>query len=112
MTELPTGGSIAGSKLDEVFDALAHRHRRDALRVFRSNEGTVTEADLAGEVATRADADGRSSTGRERVAAALHHVHVPKLAATGLVTVDGGTVRLSAGDEVWRLVMALLERAE
>ena len=78
---------------DELFDALSDVHRRYAIYTLRAF-GPMTFDDLAdvvtgwlfsrkGETALRSD--------RRRVATSLHHVHIPKLLETALVTRDDKT---------------------
>lgn len=80
-----TDGAGRGSRsrsLDAIFELLADQRRREALYVLDRREGPITVAELADEVATVVEA------GPERVAIALHHVHLPKLADAGVVSYD------------------------
>ena len=87
---------------DELFDVLSDAHRRYAIYTLRAF-GPMTFDDLAdvvtgwlysrnGETALRAD--------RQRVASSLHHVHIPKLLETALVTRDdkAGTLAIEIVD--------------
>ena len=82
---------------DELFDALSHAHRRYAIYTLRAF-GPMAFDDLAdvvtgwlysrnGETALRSD--------RRRVASSLHHVHIPKLLDTAVVTRDDETGTLA-----------------
>lgn len=79
---------------DEVFTALSSRHRRAVLAVLGS-EGTASRDELARAVSERVPDGSREDSAA--VAASLHHTHLPKLAAAGLVDYDAatGTVRLT-----------------
>jgi hypothetical protein len=75
--------------LDTVFDLLSARPRRVAL--YRLADGrTATVEDL---VDTVADGDADEDD-RRRVRVALEHVHLPRLADAGAVSVDDGTDRV------------------
>jgi hypothetical protein len=90
--------------LDTVFELLAPERRRNALYVLYRHSGPMTLADLAEEVAALEDAP------TARVAAGLHHVHVPRLAEEDVVEYDAdeGLVRLSEPSDRFR---AFLEAA-
>ncbi|MFB6143039.1 MAG: hypothetical protein ABEJ30_06820 [Halorientalis sp.] len=67
--------------VDDVFDLLAHDRRRDVcLFLTRTDRSVVTVDELAAALAVDAD--------RERLAVDLHHRHLPKLAAAGVVDYD------------------------
>lgn len=82
-----------GEKWDEMIDCLADVQRRTVLAELGS-EGSTSQRALARTVAERVT-DGDPSPDRvEETLRDLHHVHLPKLAAAGLVEYDGeaGTV--------------------
>ncbi|WP_394740167.1 DUF7344 domain-containing protein [Natronococcus roseus] len=77
---------------DEILGALVHRRRRIALSVLADYDTALSRVALARAVVERepgtetvetADADPV-----ENCCAALHHVHLPKLAAAGLASYD------------------------
>lgn len=76
---------------DEVFEVLAHRRRRYALRALRTAGGMLALADLAMEVA-RAEAEEEgtsySSDRARRIRITLYHNHVPKMADADIVEFD------------------------
>ncbi|AUG47577.1 hypothetical protein BVU17_08625 [Haloarcula taiwanensis] len=74
-----------------VFDCLANDERRAILSFLVDEDGQVTIDDVAGHLAV--DGDDDTAVGRARVQ--LHHVHLPKLNAAGLIvwSRDQGTVR-------------------
>lgn len=95
--EQPTNASPGGNRelrvrsLDTVFELLASSRRRSALYVLYRSDGSVALSDLVAEVASMEE------VAPERVATALHQVHLPKLA-------DAGVVEYDAEDETVRLV--------
>jgi hypothetical protein len=80
----------AADSLDAAFEVLVAERRRRVLYALYRRGGPVALATLAEEIASHEDTEG------ERVAASLHHVHLPKLSATNVVEYDSedGTVRL------------------
>ncbi|WP_205427188.1 hypothetical protein [Halorussus sp. MSC15.2] len=77
--------------LDRIFEILAAERRRHALYVLFRRTEPITLTDLAVEVASLEAADS------ERVAATLHHVHLPKLVSADVAEYDAatGTVRIA-----------------
>lgn len=77
--------------IDALFDALAHPRRRQVLAATARRPGPVDVESLAAVVAAiegeRSGTDGSRESTRE-VRTSLHHVHVPKLSAAGLLDVD------------------------
>lgn len=88
--------------LDEMFGALAHRHRRRILsRLFERSPLDTGELVPAG-----ADDDDR-----ERLSVELHHCHLPKLDAEGFIEWDGeGEVRRGPKFEAVEPFIALFDR--
>ena len=109
------GGGEPGSETtisaDELYHALAATPRRRVLAVLLDGSTTSVDA-LADRLAGwESTADGRrgGATGRRRVLAGLHHVHLPLLDDVGLVTRtdDGERVRLaSVGAPVRQVIRA------
>lgn len=83
--------------LDACLHLVADRHRRHVIRHLRRDAtGTTGFETLVDRVHERA----RESTDipvrdREELAAELHHVHLPKLAAHGVVDFDHGSGAVS-----------------
>ena len=80
--------SLATPEIDLLFEVLADRQRRLVLGHLEATDDSVAAyADLVdhvvGETQTEATDDAR-----ERVAADLHHRHLPKLADAGLIDYD------------------------
>jgi len=74
---------------DALFSALADGRRRFVIGALESCGGSLALADLAAEVADRDEGtDASVSEHVRRVEIELYHVHVPKLAAVGLVQFD------------------------
>jgi len=86
------------SSLDDLFRALAASRRRAVCRYFESTGDDVADvADLVDFVVgeERGARTDDPSEHRAEVAVGLHHVHLPRLDAAGLVEYDhrGGSVR-------------------
>lgn len=87
--ELATSESDASLSWDATFDALSHQYRRDVLRfVSDAADRTATVDDLASHLVDRAAERADDPPRRERIAAALHHVHLPTLSDAGVVDYD------------------------
>lgn len=71
---------------DEVLTCLADERRRVTLAALARNDGPMDREALAADVARAVDA-GTQDGGHE-VLVELHHLHLPKLQAAGLVTYD------------------------
>ncbi|ADD03994.1 uncharacterized protein Nmag_0406 [Natrialba magadii ATCC 43099] len=74
---------------DQVFGALADQRFRDVLRCLDERETPIELAELADAVASRThDEPVAALPDRtvERTYIALYHAHVPRLAASGLVS--------------------------
>lgn len=88
-------GDLAGTV--ELTDSDRHRlltdeRRRIALEVLSDRVGPVPLDELATEVAAReSERETVDSAAVERAAIALHHNHLPRLAATDIVEYDAET---------------------
>lgn len=78
----PGGHGSRVRSLDAIFELLGDERRRKALYVLYRRAGAVELADLAVEVAAMEDGSP------ERIACALHHRHLPELAAAGVADYD------------------------
>lgn len=89
--------------LNAIFGLLVAEHRRNVLYALRRHAEPVSLGDLADEVAPD------ETTETDVVAAALHHVHLPKLAEADVVTYDAeaGTVELASLPERLRRYLDL-----
>lgn len=99
------------ASLDETFDALADRRRREVLRHLReSPDESATLRELTAHLAS-AEVEGEAAPadGHDRVATTLAHVHLPKLDGHGVVAydADGGTVRYRGDRALEHLLDAL-----
>ncbi|MFC6755660.1 MULTISPECIES: response regulator [Haloarcula] len=87
MTGLNSPSDRCDLSSDELFSVLAHPIRRTVLFHLRQHRA-ATVAELV-EVAVELDAADATAPGRVR--GSLHHVHLPVLTASGLVTYDTAT---------------------
>jgi hypothetical protein len=94
---------MAAITLDGCLETVSDRSRRDIIRVLQSDTGGETTLERLAE--RFADEEG----GRVQAAIALHHQHLPKLAATGVVDYDSdsGTVRYRPNEGVETLLDVL-----
>lgn len=77
--------------LDTVYEVLSNRLRRDALFFLALHDRPLMLNDLTKEIVVRRENASITEISGEklhRVATALYHRHVPKLAAAGVVTFD------------------------
>lgn len=84
-------GVAVAAEFDALLDSLAHPHRRKVLRALLDRESSTTLLALTWEVAARRDDTVRVTVPRpvlDRIQTRLHHVHLPKLAAAGVVDYD------------------------
>jgi len=84
--------SVEADDWDAVLEALAAGRRRTALAALEAVDAPLDRETLARRVVAREhDVAPRSVPDREceEVAVALHHAHLPKLEAAGLVAYDG-----------------------
>ena len=102
-TNSPQVDGVDPAALDAAFRAQSDATRRHLLAYLDERGDAVAVSDIVEDLATALD-DGDASArapDEEAVALSLHHVHLPKLEATGLVEVAAGptgrTVRLSDG---------------
>ncbi|QLG26424.1 hypothetical protein HUG10_02215 [Halorarum halophilum] len=92
------GTSEGADTTGQLLRTLANERRRSVLATLRESEEEVASlADLTTEL-VRDDAEGKETPVEqrlERVAVSLHHAHLPKLEASGLVEYDeqAGVVR-------------------
>ncbi|MFU8868912.1 MAG: hypothetical protein ACNA7R_13490 [Natronococcus sp.] len=78
-----------GVDWDEILDALAHRRRRIALSVLADYDTTLSRVALARAILEHEPGSETAfDEAVEDCCTTLHHVHLPKLAAAGLVSYD------------------------
>lgn len=111
--------SISGSgqsvPLDDVVSALGDEHRRAALRMLDHTDGEpVNLHTLADYVAKQVDCKGRpADEHRRRVRIALHQMHLPKLAACGMIRYDAEANQVQGmADELGQELLAVIESHE
>ena len=73
---------------DALLDALSHRYRRFVVAALEDSGQPLALADLAADVAARDTAESPTIERIRTIKIELYHVHVPKLAETGLVAFD------------------------
>ncbi|MHB9288908.1 hypothetical protein ACKVMT_17910 [Halobacteriales archaeon Cl-PHB] len=98
MAETPGGPD--GLTDDQRYQMLANERRRVTLAVLADRETSLSLEALAAAVASREDEE------HDRVATSLHHVHLPKLTAAGVLEYDprSTTVRCRSPDPLAALL--------
>ncbi|NHN47274.1 helix-turn-helix transcriptional regulator [Halostella sp. JP-L12] len=91
---------------DDVFSVLADRRRRQILRYLHEADPPEGLESIADAVGDRAGAPPR-----RELRIALHHKHLPKLDATGLIEYDAGDNRVVDAEGV-ESVSSYLDTAE
>lgn len=100
---------------DAVLELCQHEHRRLVLGVLAEERRAMSVGELAEAVgAPEGDAAPRDGpeAGHDRIRAGLHHRHLPRLEAVGLVEYDDGRNVVELTDEFDRVepsVSAVLE---
>ena len=96
---------------DAVLSAVANDHRRAVLQALDRTDGGVMEVSaLTDQVAERVrDGEPPDDDQRQRVRAALHHTHLPKLEACGMIGYDAETEQVrNVADELGQELLALI----
>ena len=86
-----TGDLDSHEDVDEIFESLAHPHRRHAIRCLGEYEEPITATDLADEIVGRENDSAVSEIPSEeahQVYLSLYHQHLPKLDSAGIVRYD------------------------
>jgi len=83
-------GTDSGRNLDDVFDALSHRQRRQILSALLASNPR-SEHEL------RPSADGPAAADRGDSRTVLRHVHLPSLAEAGFVDWDRSAATVRRG---------------
>jgi hypothetical protein len=86
----PTAERDVPASLDEVVSAVADERRRAVLRVLNHADGGAVDIEtLAERVADLTDSNGQTEEEhRYFTRLTLHQIHLPKLAANGLIHYD------------------------
>lgn len=83
------------SSIDTYLELIANEHRREIIRLLRREGDSDTTVDTLLDHLCRDDGPNTGSPeDRKQLALRLHHIHLPKLAAQGVIEYDpsGGTV--------------------
>ncbi|WP_425600921.1 DUF7344 domain-containing protein [Haloterrigena alkaliphila] len=88
---------------DELFAIVADSRRRSILRYLRQS-GPTTIDSLSDHLSGEPTSDDEAVT-----PTALHHTHLPRLEAAGLLAYDSTTGRIEPGDLSDRRLTTLLE---
>ena len=106
-----TPSDSATAPPEELFAAVASEHRQVAIRAIAATEDRPIELEhLAERVAGELHVGGPTMTEAERVRIALHHNHLPKLEATGLIQYDADAKTVDvAGNGLDRQILELIE---
>lgn len=99
--------TVDADQMSRVCEVLSHPVRRSLLRVLRETGPTTVER-AASRLADGAGRPDGARAGGDRLDVALHHVHLPKMAAAGVVEYDP-TSRTVAPDAPARVAYALLD---
>lgn len=93
-----TGNSIGADdtvhqvslSLDAILSLLSDRHRRDLLRyLMESDDRTCTHDKCIGYITRQEEQRRGERPGHDEIAAALYHIHIPKLSDAGVIEYDG-----------------------
>lgn len=100
--------------LDAVLSLLADQDRRDLIQYLReSSEQTCSIDDCVGYLMKQEEERTAERPSHDRVAMVIHHIHIPKLADTGVVEYDARSreIRYRSDDrlESW---LDRIQRAE
>ena len=92
------------ASLDALFEALADSRRRHVLSILLDRPTPLDVETLARAVAAREEAATSAADVPDdvvrRIQIALHHVHLPKLAETGVVEYDYERGAVAVGEEM------------
>lgn len=92
-------GTEAELSTDDVLDLLAHSYRREIIKTVSQNN-SATMQQLVTLISTFESEDPQA------VEIQLHHTHIPKLEAYGVIDRDGDTIRRSLNFGVVRRWMS------
>jgi|GEM_PF-497234 len=75
--------------MDELLELVAHQHRRDLLRyVTRSTDTTAEIDEVTTHLLERHAERTSDQPDRDQLELLLHHIHLPKLTAAGIIEYD------------------------
>jgi len=95
-------------RLNDTFDLLTHPHRRYVLYHLRNKTEEIGIERLAAAIADWEEVDSgmKRATSIDKIKTNLHHIHLPKLAEAGFITVDAtiDSIALAALDGLNRFL--------
>jgi hypothetical protein len=102
--------STQSSSLDRMLAALANERRRAVLRsLIEAPERTLDVETLTGRIAGRGGDEPVSEDRRQEARIALHHSHLPKLDAIGVLDYDSDATQVAfVGDDLAEDLLSLL----
>ncbi|TQQ79316.1 hypothetical protein EGH24_11845 [Halonotius terrestris] len=96
----------AARSTDTLLAAISDDHRRIVLRTLDAVDETALHIDrLAAAVAAAESPHDDRDAVQHRIRTALHHTHLPKLAAAGLIEYDTATNRVELVDDELRAAL-------
>jgi hypothetical protein len=98
-----------GRTFDRRYELLSHPTRRALLRTLRENGSTTIDAAAADlvDAGERGPAADGGSVDSERLTVSLYHVHLPKMADSGVIDYEPATGTIRANDATEQLYGAL-----
>lgn len=104
--------SESSASIDATLSAVADEQRRSILRILEHTDRAMALDELVERVVERGR-DESIGDHRQRVRTALHHIHIPKLEACGMVVRDPETGRIrNATDGMGRELLTIVESYE
>lgn len=91
---------------DDVLDLCRHEHRRIILAVLAPGQGSFTMDELTAAIVRQnhhADMDTIPDGTVTQIRRSLHHDHLPRLQAAGLIDYDTDTHRVECTDEFGKI---------
>ncbi|GAA0242522.1 hypothetical protein ACFFQF_19845 [Haladaptatus pallidirubidus] len=92
MTNSPNVSDDTTAQLDQIFDILAHNHRRHALSYLIARDdgvASITELlECVGESAPDGVTGDTDSESTKNLQLSLTHIHLPKMDAAGIIDYD------------------------
>ena len=110
-----SGGSEGDLPLDQVFEILKNRRRREVLQYLRESENEVTLGEVAEHIAAIENdttVDAISSSERKRVYVGLYQCHLPKMDDMNIVSFNQNRGRIELAENAAQLEPFIEEESE